>query len=105
MSTAEVVGEGSDGDDGVVLVRLRGELDVGCAREVRAAIDEAVGAAGVTRIELDMAEVSFIDSTGIGVLVGAMQRARAEGQELEIVAASSPVRRVLDMTGVGFRFS
>ena len=101
MSTAEV--EEASGD--VVVVRLRGELDVSCAREVRTAIDDAIGAEGVQRIELDMAEVAFIDSTGIGVLVGAMQRAKASGQEVEIVAVSVPVRRVLDMTGVGFRFS
>lgn len=101
MSTAEVVA----GGDGVVLVRLRGELDASCAREVRSAIDGAIGTEGVARIELDMAEVGFIDSTGVGVLVGAIQRAKASGQEVEIVAVSGPVRRVLDMTGVGFRFS
>lgn len=94
---------GGNGD--VVRVRLRGELDVSCAREVRSAIDVGIGAEGVSRIELDMSEVEFIDSTGIGVLVGAMQRAKAAGQEVEIVAVSHTVRRVLDMTGVGFRFS
>ena len=101
MSTAEVVEASGD----VVLVRLRGELDVSCAREVRTAIDEAIGTPGVARIELDMAGVEFIDSTGIGVLVGAMQRAKASDQEVEIIAVSRTVRRVLDMTGVGFRFS
>lgn len=102
MSSAEVVpGSG----DEVVRMRLAGELDVLCAREVRSAIDEAIGAPGVTRIELDLAAVTFIDSTGIGVLVGAVQRAKASDQEVEIVAVSATVRRVLAMTGLEFRYS
>ena len=102
MSAAEVM-QGS-GDD-VVRVRLAGELDVLCARDVRTAIDEAIGTPGVTRIELDMAAVEFIDSTGVGVLIGAMQRAKAQDQEVEIVAVSATVRRVLAMTGVELGFT
>lgn len=80
-------------------VQVAGEVDVSNASKLRDAIDELI-AEGVPSVDVDLSQVSYIDSTGIGVLVGAVHRAHDAGLSL---AASNPQRnvaRVLDMLGV-----
>ncbi len=83
---------------------VAGEVDVSNADDFRAALDTALeraageGAAGV--IEVDIAEVSYIDSTGIGVLVGAARRATSQGCTFELVRPQANVKRVLSLLGV-----
>lgn len=50
-------------------------------------------------LDLDLSESAFVDSTGLGVLVRAQQRLRSRGGELRPGTASTPVARVLDITG------
>ena len=49
---------------------------------------------------IDMSKVSFIDSTGVGVLVGALKRAREHGGSLAIACPQPRVRRVFEITGL-----
>ncbi len=79
---------------------VRGELDAASAPRLRTHIRSAL-AAGITRVVVDLAAVSFIDAAGLGVLVGARRRLADAGGELEVVHASRPVRRVLEITGLG----
>ena len=90
--------ESVHGGDGVRLV-LRGELDLLAAPNLRTALLEAGRHDGGT-IELDLSAVSFIDSTGISVIVQAWQRANAEGGRLVLGAASPVVARVIEATGL-----
>ena len=81
------------------VVAATGEVDVSCASELRDAIDAAlVGEA--TSLIIDLAEVPYIDSTGIGVLVGAAHRGTDEGKTVRVANPQRNVRRVLDMLGV-----
>lgn len=50
-------------------------------------------------VELDLARVEFIDSTGLGVLVDALTQV-SDGQRFSITAASQPLNRLLDITGL-----
>lgn len=81
-----------------VRVTVAGELDVATAPSLREALTPLLGDGVV--IALDLSKVEFIDSTGVGVLIGAMKRLQAVGGALRIEAASPGVQRVLEMTGV-----
>lgn len=88
-----------DLDDGPDPVRLiaRGEIDAASAETLEVAVVGAQeGAKGLT---LDLAAVTFIDSSGLRVIATALQRAEEQGTELTIASPSDPVRRILDVTG------
>ena len=80
-------------------VSVSGEVDVSNADELRRAVDEAL-AAKPTRLEVDLDEVGYIDSTGIGVLVGASHHAEEAGCGFEVTHPQKNVRRVLGLLGV-----
>lgn len=82
------------------LVTVAGEVDVSCADELRTAIDAQL-AGGVTgELVIDIAEVPYIDSTGIGVLVGAAHRVAEAGGTLVVARPQRNVARVLGLLGV-----
>ena len=76
-----------------------GEIDVSNASELRRALNEALAAEAV-RVEVDIKDVAYIDSTGIGVLVGAARRASEDGKALSVVRPQRNVARVLSLLGV-----
>ena len=82
-----------------IVVAATGEVDVSCASELRDAIDAAL-AGDASSVTIDLAEVPYIDSTGIGVLVGAAHRGADAGKAVRVANPQRNVRRVLDMLGV-----
>jgi anti-sigma B factor antagonist len=76
-------------------VRIAGELDLECAHELRAVLHGLEGDAA-----LDCLELSFMDSTGMSVLLGAHRRLEAEGHHLRLVSVSRAVQRALHMGGL-----
>lgn len=83
-----------------IVVMVSGEVDVSNADVLRDAIDKAVCSEGVQVVEVDMAQVPYIDSTGIGVLVGGAHRAQDAGASFSLVGAQDNVVRILGMLGV-----
>lgn len=79
---------------------VTGEVDVSNAPELRTKLDEAL-ASKAGSIEVDMGQVPYIDSTGIGVLVGSAHRASEQGSSLIIANPQRNVSRVLSLLGVG----
>jgi len=88
----------ADAQEGVVVVTVRGEIDMATAPDLRATLDELVDD-GVSRVVLDCRALEFLDSSGIGVLVAARKRLGDAG-ELVIESPPAHVRKVLDITGV-----
>lgn len=85
-------------DHGWTVVSLTGEIDVVTAprlREHLAAVCESA-----PRIIVDLTHVDFLDSTGLGVLVGAMKRARSRDRTLRLVCPCPQIRNVLTVTGL-----
>jgi anti-anti-sigma factor len=76
--------------------RLSGELDLFCVEQVREALAPELHGTLV----LDMAGVTFIDDSGLGMLVGTLKRLTREGGSLVVRNPSEQVRRVLEITGV-----
>src|SRR4051794_28936756 len=84
---------------GQVTVRLTGELDLATRPEFDDALDEAV-ATGAPRITVDMRELAFIDSTGIGTLLRAVDAGRSNGHVVQFLRTDGPVDRTLNVAGV-----
>lgn len=82
-----------------VTLRLSGEIDMQTAPLFREAALCATRQFS-TALHLDMAEVAFMDSTGVGVLVEARRRIDLEGGRLTVVNPSRQVLRVLEVTGI-----
>jgi anti-sigma B factor antagonist len=81
------------------VVAVAGEVDLVTAPELRAALLELVGAGKVALI-VDLEAVEFLDSTGLGVLVGAVKRARADGGDLSLVCTHPHLLKVFEITGL-----
>jgi anti-anti-sigma factor len=80
---------------GYDLVTLTGELDIVSGAPLRRLALEA--GHDQARLVVDLSEVSFMDSSGIGTLVSMRREARSRGAELELVCPDGPVLRVLTM--------
>ena len=70
-------------------------MDLECAHELRALLRSLTG-----DVVLDCSELSFIDTTGFSVLLGAHRRFEAEGDRLQLVGVSQAVRRTMQVTGL-----
>ena len=82
------------------VVLVSGEVDVSNADELRGALDDRLAAEGLADLTVDLAEVPYIDSTGIGVLVGAAHRAAEKNARFEVARPQRNVARVLGLLGV-----
>lgn len=88
----------ADEGDSAPVVRCSGELDVAGAPDLRSALYPLLDAGRDAVVDLGALE--FIDSSGIGVLVGAHKRARERGHDIRLRGASGPVDKVLRITGL-----
>jgi|SRR6516165_3279562 anti-sigma B factor antagonist len=78
---------------------LRGSLDLATAPTVRAALSEATDKGGNNLI-VDLTQLEFLDSTGLGVLIGAHRRAAEHGGSLRLIVHDGPISRLLNITGL-----
>jgi anti-sigma B factor antagonist len=84
--------------DSVVVV-LDGELDLSSAPELREALVDLFNS-GHHQLVVDMQGVTFVDSTGLGVLVGGLKRASVHDGALHVVCTDPDVLRIFRMTGL-----
>lgn len=80
------------------VLALSGEIDMSGADRLDDLLHETIAQAGT--VEIDLAGLTFIDSTVLSTLVGAHHHAAGRGVDLTLVNAAGQVRRVLDMTGI-----
>lgn len=85
--------------DDKICVRVCGEVDVSNAPDLRGALVDVLNE-GAAVVEVNLADVPYIDSTGIGVLVGAAHRAAEAGAKLVVSEPQRNVARVLALLGV-----
>jgi anti-sigma B factor antagonist len=83
---------------GYVVVTVAGEVDIATVAELR----ERLAALAVSGVPLvaDLDQVSFIDATGLGALVGAAREAAEHGTSLHLVCAQPQTRRLFRVTGL-----
>ena len=86
-------------EDDVAVVAVRGEIDVYTAPKLRERLLEVISE-GHNRVVVDLTEVGFLDSTGLGVLVGALKRVRGNSGELTLAGVHERIRKIFDITGL-----
>ena len=86
-------------EDGEAILRVAGSLDLAGGDLLEDAVSPFI--ATTPRVVVDLSEVQFIDSSGLGALIALHQRAADAGGELTLRNPSDGVRRVLDLTRTG----
>ncbi|RJS46052.1 STAS domain-containing protein [Nocardioides cavernaquae] len=90
--------------DGVTVVAVEGEIDVYTAPRLRDRITELVGE-GAYQLVVDLEGVDFLDSTGLGVLVGGLKKVRAHGGSLQLVCTQERLLKIFRITGLAKVFA
>jgi anti-sigma B factor antagonist len=88
----------------LTVLAVKGEIDVYSAPRLRERLVELVSE-GHRRIVVDLEGVDFLDSTGLGVLVGGLKRLRTHGGDLSLVCTQPRILKVFEITGLTTVFS
>lgn len=83
-----------------LVASLRGEIDHHSAIRLREEIDNAVSGRGVSDLILDFSEISFMDSSGIGLILGRYKQMHARGGKLTVCGVSDRLLPLMRMAGL-----
>jgi anti-sigma B factor antagonist len=89
---------------GLSVITPQGEIDVATAPGLRDHLDKVIGR-GSGPVVVDLTSVTFIDSTGLGVLIGAQKHCDEAERELRIVITDPRIRKVFEITGLTDHFA
>jgi anti-sigma B factor antagonist len=87
----------ADLGDGIFSVSVAGEVDLATAPELKEALGDVVSS-GASGVLVDLSNATFIDSTTLGVLMGAVRRLRPTGGELVIACDDANIRKIFEIT-------
>lgn len=82
-----------------LIISLNAELDHHLADEMREVIDEIIDERGVNRVIIDFSKVGFMDSAGIGLIMGRYKKIRDNG-DISVVGANESIKRILLISGL-----
>lgn len=99
VSTRPADGSPEGAEGGCTVITVAGDVDISTSPELRSALAEANGA-GARAIVVDLSEVSFVDSTALGVLVGGYTGVRNNGGRFAVVNDYEAVLKVLRITAL-----
>lgn len=85
---------------GILYVLLCGELDEHSANYTRITLDEMFDKPNFKKIVIDLSELDFMDSTGIGVLIGRYKKMKDKDIPIFIANPSSHAEKIFNMTGL-----
>lgn len=87
-----------DGDR--LMVRLAGELDHCCAQSVRRELDALISGTSARMLILDFTALQFMDSSGIGVILGRYRLMRDKGGQMAVIHMNPHIARIFHMSGL-----
>jgi anti-sigma B factor antagonist len=86
-------------EDGIVVVDLQGEVDAFTAPKLKQEIINQIDR-GAIRLAIDLEDVTYLDSTGLGVLIGGLKRTRDKSGDLALICPNVRIMRIFDITGL-----
>lgn len=86
--------------DEILIVTLIGELDHNSAEEVRIKIDDRIDRDDISKVILNFSKVTFMDSSGIGAVVGRYKKIKNKGGKLCIAETGKNVDRIFELAGL-----
>lgn len=84
----------------ILIATLIGELDHNSAEEVRIRIDDRIDRDDISKVILNFSKVTFMDSSGIGAVVGRYKKIKNKGGQLCIAQTSKNVDRIFELAGL-----
>ena len=84
----------------VLLIRLKGELDHHTAEQLRLQAEDAIEKNGIKHVVLNLEELHFMDSSGLGVILGRYKKVKKNNGEMVVCAISPAVKRLFEMSGL-----
>jgi stage II sporulation protein AA (anti-sigma F factor antagonist) len=84
----------------VLCIRLVGELDHHTAEDLRTRVTKSIEKNMINHIILNLEQLSFMDSSGLGVILGRYKQIKNNGGEMVVCAISPAVKRLFDMSGL-----
>lgn len=87
-------------ENDILTVHLNGEIDHNRATTLRTSIDGQVNALRPKTLELDFSKVSFMDSSGIGLIMGRYRTMGLIGGNLEVINVPNNIGRVISLSGI-----
>ena len=85
--------------DGIEVIDVQGEIDMYTAPRLRELVIDLVSK-GSYQLVVNLDEVGFLDSTGLGVLVGGLRRVRARDGSLDLVCTQQRILKIFRITGL-----
>jgi stage II sporulation protein AA (anti-sigma F factor antagonist) len=83
-----------------LIVRLKGELDHHTAEAVKVRMEQAITQDQLTHIILSLKGLNFMDSSGLGVILGRYKQINAKGGKMVVCDVSPAVHRLFEMSGL-----
>lgn len=83
-----------------LVVRISGELDMLVTDQLRQEIDYRLDSNSINTLVLNLEKVSFIDSSGLGLIIGRYKKVSAQQGRIYIVGACPPVEKILHFSGI-----
>ncbi|AOY76761.1 anti-sigma F factor antagonist [Clostridium formicaceticum] len=83
-----------------LIVKLRGELDHHVAEKIRVELDEMISNKRSKNLIFDLKEMNFMDSSGIGVIIGRYKNIHKLGGKVAVVQASNKVDKIFSLAGL-----
>ena len=84
----------------VLIMKIDGEIDHRYATQIRREADRKIVTYPDKPFVIDLTSVNFMDSSGIGVIIGRYKLVSSFGQKLIIVSSNSTIGKILDMSGI-----
>ncbi len=84
----------------VLVVRLQGELDHHTAEELRTKVDAVLKEHHIRHVVLSLADLDFMDSSGIGVILGRYKQISAREGEMFVCSINPTIYRIFEMSGL-----
>ena len=83
-----------------LVAKLNGELDQSCAAEIREKIDNEISLHGMSNLVMDFDNVPFMDSSGIGMLIGRYKQIKARGGKMLVIRTQPQADKVIELAGL-----